>query len=70
MVIKHERMVNGIKTVIEGLAILNYAVDCGKNGCKNCDAHMAKPMWINGEITQCILTIPVLLKSEIDNCME
>ena len=70
MVTKHERMVNGIKAVIEGLAILNYAVECGKNGCENCDAHLSKAIWINGEITHCILIIPVLLKSELDNCME
>ena len=67
---KHEIMVNGIKTVIEGLAILNYSVDCGEKGCENCPAHMPKAIWINGEITHCMLRLPGLLKSEIDNCME
>jgi hypothetical protein len=67
---KQETMVNGFKTVIEGLIILNYAVDCPENGCQNCSAHMSKPIWINGEITHCILRLPSLLKMEIDNCME
>ena len=66
----HELMVNGIKTAIEGLAILNYAVDCMENGCGNCPAHMAKAIRINGEITYCILRLPGLLKSEMDKCME
>jgi hypothetical protein len=67
---KKESMVNGIKTVIEGLVTLNYAVDCPENGCQNCFAHMSKPIWINGEITYCMLRLPGLLKMEIDNCME
>ena len=67
---KQEAMVKGIKNVIEGLAILNYAVDCGDKGCENCPAHMSKAMRINGEITHCMLRLPGLLKSEIDNCME
>ena len=66
----HEAMVKGIKTVIEGLTTLNYAVDCNEEGCENCPAHMSKPIWINGEITYCILRLPGLLKMEIDNCME
>ncbi len=67
---KKETMVKGIKTVIEGLETLNYAVDCAENGCQNCSAHMSKPIWINGEITCCMLRLPGLLKMEIDNCME
>ena len=67
---KKETMVKGIKTVIEGLVTLNYAVDCPENGCKNCSAHMSKPIWINGERTYCMLRLPGLLKMEIDNCME
>jgi hypothetical protein len=66
----HEVMVKGIKTVIEALAILNYAVDCNEKGCENCPAHMPKAMRINGKITHCMLTLPGLLKMEIDNCME
>ena len=66
----HEVMVKGIKTVIEGLTTLNYAVNCNEKGCENCSAHMSKPIWINGEITYCMLRLPGLLKTEIDNCME
>jgi hypothetical protein len=67
---KKETMVKGIKTVIDGLVTLNYAVDCPDNGCQYCSAHMSKAIWINGEITHCMLRLPGLLKMEIDNCME
>lgn len=63
---KHKTMVNGIKNVIEGLAILNYAVDCPENGCENCPAHMPEVIRINGEITYCMLRLPGLLNSELD----
>jgi hypothetical protein len=66
---KHEKMVKGIMTVIEGLVTLNYAVDCHEKGCENCPAHMSKAIRINGEMTSCILIIPGLLKKEIDYCM-
>ena len=62
----HEAMVKGIKTVIEGLTILNYAVDCDDKGCENCPAHMPKAIRINGEISHCMLRLPGLLNSELD----
>ena len=67
---KKEKMVKGIRTVIEGLVTLNYAVDCHEKGCENCPAHMSKAIRINGEITRCMFILPELLKKEIDNCME
>ena len=67
---KKEKMVKAIRTVIEGLLTLNYAVDCHEKGCENCPAHMSKTLQINGEITRCMFILPGLLKKEIDNCME
>ena len=67
---KNEKGVKVIRTVIEGLVTLNYAVDCHEKGCENCSAHMSKPIQINREITGCMFILPGLLKKEIDNCME
>ena len=67
---KKEKMVKAIRTVIEGLLTLNYAVDCHEKGCENCPGHMSKTLQINGEITRCMFILPGLLKKEIDNCME
>ena len=67
---KKEKMVKVIRTFIEGLVTLNYAVECPKKGCENCPAHMSKAIQINGEITRCMFILPGLLKKEIDNCME
>ena len=67
---EEEKMVKGIRTVIDGLVTLNYAVGCNEKGCENCPAHMSKAIRINEEITYCVFILPGLIKKEIDNCME
>ena len=67
---KREKRVKVIMTIIEGLVILSYTIDCHEKGCENCPAYMSKTIRINGKITRCMFALPGLLMKEIGNCME